>query len=78
MRKLGLSKRRKFYQKSIGKKHPVLVESQRGGTDSLLKGISSNYLPVLLDGGDELKNKVVDVRVERLEGNRLFGALVTG
>jgi tRNA A37 methylthiotransferase MiaB len=41
----------------------------------LLKGISSNYLPVLIDGKDELKNKIIDVKIEKLEGDKLFGVL---
>jgi threonylcarbamoyladenosine tRNA methylthiotransferase MtaB len=73
MRRLGLSKRRNFYQKFIGKKLPVLIEAKRDGSVGLLKGISSNYLPVLIEAGDELKNKIVDVRIERLEGNKLYG-----
>jgi len=75
MRRLGLGKRRAFYQKFIGRKLPVLIEAKRDGAVGLLKGVSSNYLPVLIDAGDELKNKIVDVGIERLEGNRLFGTL---
>ena len=73
MRKLGHRKRRIFYQRFIGKKLPVLIEAKRDSTVGLLKGISSNYLPVLIDAGDKLKNKIVDVKIERLEGNRLIG-----
>lgn len=73
MRRLGLSKRQRFYKQFIGKKLPVLIEAKRDGTAGLLKGISSNYLPVMIEAGDELKNKIVDVRIERVEGNRLFG-----
>jgi len=75
MRRLGLNKRRTFYQKFVGKKLPVLIEAKRDSAVGLLKGVSSNYLPVLIDAGDELKNKIVDLKIERLEGNRLFGAL---
>jgi threonylcarbamoyladenosine tRNA methylthiotransferase MtaB len=75
MRRLGHRKRMNFFRKSIGKKMPVLVETKRDGSTGLLKGISSNYLPALIDAGDDLKNKIVDVRIEKLEGNRLFGGL---
>ena len=73
MRSLGWSKRLNFYRKFIGKRLPVLFEAKRDGTAGLLKGISSNYVPVLIDAGDELKNKIVDVKIEKLENNRLFG-----
>ena len=73
MRSLGGIKRLNFYRKSVGKRLPVLIEGKRDGTSGLLKGISSNYLPVLIDAGDDLKNKIIDVKIERLEGTRLFG-----
>ena len=73
MRQLGLNKRMGFYRAFVGKTMPVLIETKRDGATGLLKGISSNYLPVLIDGGDEVKNKIVDVTIEKLEGNKLFG-----
>lgn len=74
MRKLGLDKRMNFYQQFLGKKISVLIETQRDRTSGLLKGISSNYLPVLIDGKDELKNKFIEVRIEKMEKNSLFGS----
>ena len=75
MRKLGDQLREKFYGKFIGQKLPILVETKRERFTGLLKGISSNYLPVLVDAGDDLKNTIVEVRIEKLEGNQLFGKL---
>jgi threonylcarbamoyladenosine tRNA methylthiotransferase MtaB len=73
MRRLGQDKRMNFYREFVGKTMPVLIETKRDGATGLLKGISSNYLPVLIDGEDELKNKIVDVRIEKLKENKLFG-----
>jgi len=73
MRKLGSSKRMNFYRGFVAKKMPVLIETKRDGASGLLKGISSNYLPVLIDGEDEVKNKIVDVKIEKCEANKLFG-----
>jgi threonylcarbamoyladenosine tRNA methylthiotransferase MtaB len=53
---------------------PLLIETKRDGDSGLLKGISSNYLPVLIDGADKTKNKIVDVSIEKLEGTKLFGS----
>jgi threonylcarbamoyladenosine tRNA methylthiotransferase MtaB len=52
-----------------------LIETRRYGSTGLLKGISSNYLPVLVDGADDLQNKIVEVKIEKLEGDKLFGVL---
>jgi threonylcarbamoyladenosine tRNA methylthiotransferase MtaB len=75
IRKLGQQKRLKFYRRFTGKSLPVLIETRRDGSTGLLKGISSNYLPVLVDGDDDLQNKIVDVKIKKLEGDKLFGNL---
>ena len=75
IRKLGHQKRLKFYRRFIGKSLPVLIETRRDGSTGWLKGISSNYLAVLIDGADDLQNKIVEVKIEKLEGGKLFGVL---
>ena len=73
MRTLGNEKRMKFYQGFMGQVLPILIETDREASTNFLKGISSNYLPVLIDAGDNLKNKIVDVKIQKLEGMKLFG-----
>lgn len=63
MRKLGFSKKRKFYYSLVGKDLEVLIETKRDRKTGLLKGISSNYVPVLLDGDDSLKNSIVTCKI---------------
>ena len=75
MRQLGHQKRLKFYRRFTAQSLPVLIETKRDGSTGLLKGISSNYLPVLIDGDDDLQNNIVKAKIEKLEGNRLFGIL---
>ena len=76
MRMLGHQKRLQFYSRFTGKSVAVLIETKRDGSTGLLKGISSNYLPVLIDGPDDLQNKIVEVKIEKLEGNKLFGKIL--
>jgi threonylcarbamoyladenosine tRNA methylthiotransferase MtaB len=73
IRSLGDEKRMKFYRKFIGTVQPVLIETGRDRFSGLLKGITSNYLPVLTDGDDHLKNNIVDVNIQKLERDKLFG-----
>lgn len=75
LRKLSQEKRRLFYRDHLGRKVPVLIETKRDGKSGLLKGVSSNYLPVFIDGDDKLKNSITDVELVRLDGNGLFGVL---
>jgi threonylcarbamoyladenosine tRNA methylthiotransferase MtaB len=75
IRALGHQKRLKFYSSFLGKSLPVLIEAKRDSSTRSLKGISSNYLPVLVDGDDDLQNKIVEVKIKKLEGDTLFGVL---
>jgi threonylcarbamoyladenosine tRNA methylthiotransferase MtaB len=75
MRILGNKKRMEFYRKFIGKEIPVLIETKRDPATNLLKGISSNYLAVLIEGGDKLKNLTVNVNIVKHIDHHLFGSL---
>jgi threonylcarbamoyladenosine tRNA methylthiotransferase MtaB len=76
LRELGKAKRLAFYKRFIGKRLEVLVESTRHTPSGLLKGLSSNYIPVLIDADDDHKNQIRSVRVEKLTDNTLIGTLV--
>ena len=76
MRALGYKKREEFYRKFIGRELTLLIESKRDPSTNLLKGISSNYLPVLIEAGDEFINKMIDVKIQNLEGLKLFGNII--
>ena len=73
--KLSREKRRRFYRDHLGQTVTVLIESKRDRESGLLKGVSSNYLTVFIDGDDQLKNKIADVEVEKWEKNKLFGVM---
>jgi threonylcarbamoyladenosine tRNA methylthiotransferase MtaB len=74
MRKLGNKKRMAFYRNQIGQTVTILCETQRDGRTGLLKGISSNYLPVWVNGADNRRNQMINVRIENLTAQRLFGS----
>lgn len=74
MRDLGIAKKKLFYKKNIGKTSKVLIESRRDRDTGFLKGMTNNYIPVLLKGEDFLKESIVKVRIESVsEQNRVFG-----
>ena len=76
MRRLGQAKRIDFFQKSIGKQLEILVESTRHSPTGLLKGISSNYIPVLIDADDQQMNKLVTVQLTHMMDSSLKGTIV--
>lgn len=77
MRILGDEKKRDFYKKFTGKKVKILVEDKRDKSTGFLRGITSNYIPVHINGDDNLKNTIVRVRIDSVEGNnRVFGITI--
>ena len=76
MRRLGQAKRLQFNRNFIGKEVEILVESTRHAATGLLKGISSNYMPVLIDADDDQINKLVTVKLTDQIDNALTGCIV--
>ncbi len=70
LRNLGAEKRFRFYNGFIGQKLEVLIEETRDSETGLLKGISSNYIPVFIDASDDRMNNIVQVKVEKLIKNK--------
>ncbi len=69
IRKLGLCKKKIFYEKSLGKMKKVLIEGKRDRDTGFLKGLTSNYITVLTDGPDYLKNAIVKTKIEKMHNN---------
>jgi tRNA A37 methylthiotransferase MiaB len=74
LRKLDHKKRSAFYGTRIGKVHQVLVESEKS-TAGLAKGFTGNYIPVHFEAKPEHINRIVPVKLERLEGRFVIGTL---
>jgi threonylcarbamoyladenosine tRNA methylthiotransferase MtaB len=78
LRQIGGRKRLAFHRRFIGRSLPVVTESRRDPQTGLLKGVSSNYLPVLFAGGDELIHRRVEVHLSDADARRLIGSLTDG
>jgi threonylcarbamoyladenosine tRNA methylthiotransferase MtaB len=78
MRLLGNEKKKRFYEKFVGKQLNVLVEQQRETSNGLLKAMSLNYIPLFMDGHDKLKNSIQTVTVSKVSDNfMVYGNLVS-
>ncbi|UCG81566.1 MAG: tRNA (N(6)-L-threonylcarbamoyladenosine(37)-C(2))-methylthiotransferase MtaB [Desulfobacterales bacterium] len=78
IRTIGETKRRGFYERAIGSILEVLIEGKRDRASGHLKGLTRNYIPVLLEGGDELMHRVIQTRLTKIEHGRVFGERVSG
>jgi len=76
MRQLGEAKRADFYRAAIHQRLEVLIEEKRDSETGWLKGISSNYITTLVDGPDDLKNRLVSAIPEAVsDQGHLIGRL---
>ena len=77
VRALGAAKKQAFLQSALGRETDVLLETRRDPATGLLKGLTPNYLTVLLDGHDDCMNTIVPVALQRIvKGHRLEGRIV--
>ena len=77
MRELGNNKKMAFYQKLVGEEVGLLMEGAQSKSTGHLKGITSNYVPVFVHGKDNMKNCIVQARIDKLCGeNAVFGRVL--
>ena len=75
MRRLGEQLRRAFRRRFLHRRLEVLVETSRDRHSGMLKGLTANYLPVLIDAGDVHRNTMAEITVTGVEGKYLTGRL---
>jgi threonylcarbamoyladenosine tRNA methylthiotransferase MtaB len=70
-------KKYNFYSSFLGTTVNVLLEDKRDRESGYLKGLSRNYIPVLIDGPDSLKNCEIEVEIVSVEEDRVRGRSLT-
>jgi threonylcarbamoyladenosine tRNA methylthiotransferase MtaB len=73
MRDLGARKKRNFSSSFLGRRVAVIVEKKVDKATGLHRGMSRNYLPVMVSGAGDWINRETDVVLERLENGWLMG-----
>lgn len=74
---LDAVKRRSFYERFAGQTAEVLAEYARDKTGRL-RGRSANYIQVLFDGPDSVKNTVAKVKLASFDETGMTGAIEGG
>jgi threonylcarbamoyladenosine tRNA methylthiotransferase MtaB len=75
LRDLGALKRAEFLKRMEGKEAEVLIENKRDRKTGLLKGLTSNYAVVHVDGPDSLYNTLIHAVIEKAETSFVTGRL---
>lgn len=73
---LAKQKNIEFRKSFLGQKLKVLIEIVRDKKTGLLKGISDNYIHILIDASDDFKNKILDVEIVEVNEESTFGKIV--
>jgi threonylcarbamoyladenosine tRNA methylthiotransferase MtaB len=76
LRQLGEQKFLALKQSFIGHTLPVVVLGERDCETGLLHGVSDNYLGILFGGPNDLRGRLVDVRVEGISGRGMLSGRV--
>jgi len=69
---LSDEKQKTFYNKFIGTTKKVLFE---GMHSDMIQGHTGNYLKVMVEGNEELQNKIIDVKLIKNNGDHIIGQL---
>jgi threonylcarbamoyladenosine tRNA methylthiotransferase MtaB len=81
LRELDVFKRENFYGGFVGSKARVLVESKRDKRTGIMKGRTRNYIPVLIENGEDRKGArepltgETEVRLIEASGSGMVGRL---
>lgn len=67
LRELAHKKKQEYSKKIDGEEFEAIVENIRDKKTGLLKGMTDNYVSVLIDGPDSLKGEIVKIRINSLE-----------
>jgi threonylcarbamoyladenosine tRNA methylthiotransferase MtaB len=78
LRELGAQKRADFFEKQKGETAAVLIEAKPDRRTGLLKGLTSNYIPVLVDGDESSINAFVTVKLDRTaQHQEMIGKIIS-
>lgn len=77
LRAIGQEKHMAFYRSCIGEEFNVLIEGAAPKGKGRLRGLTDNYLPVVIPFDNESqKNRLVRVRVTGIDGRGVTGTIV--
>lgn len=77
IKKISAQKTKEFLEKNVGTVHNVLVEKHLDKHLNVLKGMSENYITVLLNSDDKnLINTIQKVKITEIKDGKAFGEII--
>ena len=77
MRQLGAEKKEQFCQSFRGRRMPVLIEEKIDRNSGGRRGLTRNYLPIIVSGGNHRVNEEVDVQIGGFAAGCLTGIVIS-
>ena len=78
IKKISAQKTKEFLEKNVGTVHNVLVEKHLDKHLNVLKGMSENYITVLLNSDDRnLINTIQKVKITEIKDGKAFGEIIS-
>ncbi len=75
LHQIGKEKWEKHLERFTGKKMEILVEGTKDKKTSKFIGLTDNYVRILIDGDEGLKNEILTVKAVKREGKFLIGEI---
>lgn len=76
LRRLGREKAGAYRSRRLGRTYRTLIETQPDRETGLSRGLTGNYLKVLVEAPPEAANTLCTVRLSHLEEGRLYGNIL--
>ena len=76
IKKISSEKEKLFLRNNIGDIREVLIEKRPDKHSGKLKGVTDNYITVIIENGTNEFNTLHNVKIERIENGKLFGLIL--
>jgi threonylcarbamoyladenosine tRNA methylthiotransferase MtaB len=76
LRKLSLIKKKKFEESMLDKTLKAVIQTKNDRKTNMLKGITSNYLSVLIKNDQDIKGKIVDIIPKKWDENDVLHGVI--
>lgn len=77
IKEISRQKYDEFLKRNIGQVHEVLIEKHSDKKTGLLKGVTRNYIKVLLNGKDERKlNTLCQAKITEIKDGRVYAEMI--
>lgn len=76
IKKISAEKMNEFLQRNLGTTREVLIEKRPDKHTGNLKGLTENYINVIVENGTDEFNTLQQVKLERIQNGKMYGRIV--